>query len=53
MTFRGKKEEGSEMSMEAAIAFYELLEKDPKVADKVRELATPDRIEPYVKKELG
>ena len=30
------------MSIEAAVAFYELLEKDPKVADRVRELATPD-----------
>ena len=41
------------MSIEAAVAFYELLETDAKVADRVRELATPDKIEPYVKKELG
>ena len=41
------------MSLESATAFYERLEREPELTERIRELNTPDRIEPYVKGELG
>ena len=41
------------MSLESAAAFYERLEREPELTERIRELNTPDRIEPYVKGELG
>ena len=41
------------MSLESATAFYERLEREPELQERIRELNTPDRIEPYVKGELG
>ena len=41
------------MSLESATAFYERLEREPELTERIRELNTPDRIEPYVKDELG
>lgn len=41
------------MSMEAAVAFYERLEKEPELAERVRELETSTQVESYVKEELG
>jgi predicted ribosomally synthesized peptide with nif11-like leader len=41
------------VSREAAIAFYERLEKEPALAERLRELETPAQVENYVKGELG
>ena len=41
------------MSLESAAAFYERLEREPELTERIRELNTPDRIESYVKGELG
>jgi predicted ribosomally synthesized peptide with nif11-like leader len=41
------------MSMEAATSFYERLEQEPELTERIRELSTQDRIESYVKGELG
>ena len=41
------------MSLESATAFYERLEREPELTERIRELKAPDRIEPYVKGELG
>ncbi len=41
------------MSMEAATSFYERLEQEPELTERIRELNTPDRIANYVKDELG
>lgn len=41
------------MSREAAAAFYERLEKEPELTERLRELETPSQIENYVKEELG
>ena len=41
------------MSMESAIAFYERLEKDEELKNHIKELGTPEKIEPYVKNVLG
>ena len=41
------------MSLESAAAFYERLEREPELTERIRELNTPDRIGPYVKGELG
>ena len=41
------------MSMEAAVAFYERLEQEPGLQERIKELNTPELIEPYVQDELG
>ena len=41
------------MSMEAAVAFYERLEQEPGLQERIKELNTPELIEPYVRDELG
>ena len=41
------------MSMESAVAFYERVEKDVELQEKLKELNTKENIEPYVKGELG
>ena len=41
------------MSMESAIAFYERLEKDEELKNHIKELGTPEKIEPYVRNVLG
>ena len=41
------------MSLESAVGFYERLAAEPDLQERIRELETPDRIEPYVKGELG
>ncbi len=41
------------MSMESAVAFYERVEQDKALQERIRELNTPERIESYVKGELG
>lgn len=46
-------EEGDTVSSEAAAAFYERLEKEPELTERLRELETPSQIENYVKEKLG
>ena len=41
------------MSMEAAVAFYERLEQEPGLQERIKELNAPELIEPYVRDELG
>lgn len=41
------------MSRESAVAFYELVEAKEELQEKLRELGTQERIEKYVKEELG
>lgn len=41
------------MSRESAVAFYEQVEANEKLQEKLRELGTQERIEEYVKGELG
>ena len=41
------------MSIESAKAFYERLETDMDLQEKLKELNTKENIEPYVKGELG
>jgi predicted ribosomally synthesized peptide with nif11-like leader len=41
------------MSMESAEAFYERVEKDAELRKKLRELASKENVERYVKGELG
>jgi len=41
------------MSMESAVAFYERLEKDAELREKLRELGSKEKVEPYIKNELG
>ena len=41
------------MSLESAAAFCDRLAKDRELADRVRALETPERMEAYVKGELG
>ena len=41
------------MPMESAVAFYERLEKDAELQEKLKELGSKEKIEPYVKNELG
>ncbi len=41
------------MSMESAVAFYERLEKDVELQEKLKELNTKENISQYVKGELG
>ncbi len=41
------------MSREAAVAFYERLEGDRDLMEKIRELGTREAIRRYVKEELG
>ncbi len=41
------------MSMESAAAFYERLEKDAELMTRIKELASPEKIERYVTEELG
>ncbi len=41
------------MSMESAVAFYERLEKDIELQEKLKELNMPANIQQYVKGELG
>ena len=41
------------MSLESAVGFYERLAAEPDLQERIRELETPDRIESYVKGELG
>ena len=41
------------MSLEAAVGFYERLAAEPDLQERIRDLETPDRIESYVKVELG
>ncbi len=41
------------MSMESAVAFYECVEKDAALREKLRELGSKEKVEPYIKNELG
>ncbi len=41
------------MSMESAVAFYERVEKDTALQEKLKELNTKENISQYVKGELG
>ena len=41
------------MSMESAVAFYERLEKDVELQEKLKELGTKESVSQYVKGELG
>ena len=41
------------MSMESAVAFYERLEKDAVLQEKLKEFGTKESVERYVKGELG
>ena len=41
------------MPMESAVAFYERLEKDAELQEKLKELGTKENISQYVKGELG
>ena len=41
------------MPMESAVAFYERLEKDVELQEKLKELGTKENISQYVKGELG
>ena len=41
------------MSIEYAVAFYERLEKDAELQEKLKELGTKENISQYVKGELG
>lgn len=41
------------MSMESAVAFYELVEKDVELQEKLKELGSKEKISQYVKGELG
>jgi predicted ribosomally synthesized peptide with nif11-like leader len=41
------------MSMEAAVAFYDLLEKDTDLRERIMALGSKEKIEPFVKNELG
>ncbi len=41
------------MSIESAKAFYERVETDTELQEKLKELNTKEKIEPYVKGELG
>jgi predicted ribosomally synthesized peptide with nif11-like leader len=41
------------MSIESAKAFYERVETDTELQEKLKELNTKENIEPYVKGELG
>ncbi len=41
------------MSIESAKAFYERVETDKELQEKLKELNTKENIEPYVKGELG
>ncbi len=41
------------MSMESAVAFYECVEKDAALREKLRELGSKEKVAPYVKNELG
>ena len=41
------------MSMESAVSFYERLEKDVELQEKLKELGTKENISQYVKGELG
>ncbi len=41
------------MSMESAAAFYERLESDSQVEARIRELETQEKVETYVRNELG
>lgn len=41
------------MSMEAAVTFYERLEKEPELQEQLKELETPERVQIYVRDELG
>lgn len=41
------------MSLESAEAFYDRLANDRELAERVRALETPERMESYVKGELG
>ena len=44
---------GGKMSMESAVAFYECVEKDAALREKLRELGSKEKVAPYVKNELG
>jgi predicted ribosomally synthesized peptide with nif11-like leader len=39
--------------MEAAVTFYERLEKEPELQEQLKELETPERVQVYVRDELG
>lgn len=41
------------MSMESAVAFYERMEKDVELQRKLKELGSKERVQPYLKNELG
>jgi predicted ribosomally synthesized peptide with nif11-like leader len=41
------------MSMESAVAFYERVETDAALQEQIRELGAQERIEQYVKGDLG
>ena len=41
------------MSMESAVAFYERVEKDAELRNKLRELGSGENVRSYLKDELG
>jgi predicted ribosomally synthesized peptide with nif11-like leader len=41
------------MSLDSAVAFYERLESDNELAEHIRELGTQEKVEAYVRDELG
>ena len=41
------------MSQEAAVAFYERLEMEPELQEKIKAMETPERVQVYVREELG
>ena len=41
------------MSMESAVAFYELVKKDVELQKKLKELGSKEKIQSYVKNDLG
>ncbi|NCB17316.1 MAG: Nif11-like leader peptide family natural product precursor [Synergistales bacterium] len=48
-----EQREVRKMSMESAVAFYERLEKDTELQEKLKELEGKEKIGPYVKNDLG
>ena len=41
------------MSQEAAVAFYQRLEMEPELQEKIKAMGTPERVQIYVREELG
>lgn len=41
------------MSQEAAVTFYQRLEMEPELQEKIKAMETPERVQVYVREELG